>query len=67
MKLNANCFLTNCERALTMKKMCTLFDKSGNHWIVAVKDNPSEKYYALPHHVRPPKAGEVQAAVRLFD
>lgn len=50
-----------------MKKICTLIDKSGIHWIIAAKDDPSEKYYALPHHIRSPKAGEVQAATRLFD
>lgn len=50
-----------------MKKICTLHSMDGNHWIIAVKDNPPEKYYALPQHVRSPKAGEVQAGVRLFD
>lgn len=67
MNLDSNCFLINCEKAKTMKKICTLFDKSGSHWIVAVKDNPGEKYFALPHHVRAPKKGEVTAGVRLFD
>ena len=50
-----------------MKKICTLVDNTGDYWIIAVKDNPSEKYFALPHHVRSPKAGEVIAGVRLYD
>ena len=67
MNLNANCFLIKCEKAKTMKKICTLVDNTSNYWIIAVKDNPSEKYFALPHHVRSPKAGEVIAGVRLYD
>ena len=65
MKLKSKCFLTNCERARTMKKLCTLVSKHSNYWIVAVKDDPSEKYFALPHHIRAPKSDEVD--VRLYD
>lgn len=65
MRLKSNCFLTKCEKAKTMRKLCTLIDKSGNHWIVAVKDNLSEKYFALPHHIRAPLDGETTE--RIFD
>lgn len=60
MRLKSNCFLTKCERAKTMIKLCTLISKENNYgyWIVAVKDNPSEKYFALPHHIRAPLEGE---------
>ena len=67
MNLNSNCFLIKCEKAKTMKKICTLIDNTGDYLIIAVKDNPSEKYFALPHHVRSPKTGEVQAGTRLYD
>ena len=67
MNPGSNCFLIKCEKANTMKKICTLVDNTGDYWIIAVKDNPSEKYFALPHHVRSPKAGEVIAGVRLYD
>lgn len=65
LKLKSKCFLTNCERARTMKKLCVLIEKDKNHWIVEVKGNPSEKYFALPHHIRAPIKGETD--VRLFD
>lgn len=67
MKIGSNCFLVNCDKAKTMRNICTLIDDTGYHWIVSVQSNPIEKYYVLPQHLRPPKAGEVQAGVRLFD
>lgn len=48
-----------------MRKLCTLINKSGSHWIVAVKGNPSEKYFALPHHIRAPLDGETTE--RIYD
>lgn len=65
LKLKSKCFLTNCERARTMKKLCVLIKKGDTYWIVEVKGNPSEKYFALPHHIRAPIEGETNA--RLFD
>lgn len=65
MKLKSKCFLTNCERARTMRKLCVLIERGDRYWIVQVKDNPSEKYFALPHHIRAPLDAEVD--VRLFD
>lgn len=67
MKIGSNCFLIKCEVSRTMKDICTLVSKGDIHWIVEVKSNPKEKYYALPHHIRAPKNGEVKAGVRLFD
>lgn len=65
MKIKSKCFLTKCEKALTMRKVCRLIKKDPLYWIVEVIDNPSEKYFALPHHIRLPIKDEVDA--RLYD
>lgn len=70
MKLGSNCFLINCDLALTMRKMCKVIaiNETGHYkYIIAPHDNLTYLISARENNVRSPKTGEVQALTRLFD
>lgn len=70
MKIGSNCFLINCDLALTMRKMCKVvaINESGYYkFIIAPHDDPKFLMSALDSCVRIPKVGEVKALTRLFD
>jgi hypothetical protein len=48
-----------------MKRACKLVEKGNIYYIVSTKDDPSEKYFVLPNHLRAPLDGETN--VRLFE
>lgn len=70
MKIGANCILTNCDLALTMRKLCKVVavNESGYYkYIIAPYDDLDFLISALEKSVRAPKNGEVKAKARLFD
>lgn len=70
MKLNSNCFLINCDLALTMRKICRVvaINESGHYrYIIEPQDQPGYLISALENNIRSPKSGEVVAQTRLFD
>ena len=70
MKLGSNCFLVNCDLALTMRKMCTVvgINESGYYkYLISPIDNPKTVYSALENCIRSPKKGKATKGVRIFD
>lgn len=67
MKIGSNCFIVNCDLALTMKKMCVVEACGGFYYTVHLKEDSTKKFFANPNNIRAPKNGEVKSGVRLFD
>lgn len=70
MKLDSNCFLINCDLALTMRKMCKVVEvnPSGYYdFVVSPYDGLSVKIGVLANQIRKPKQGEVEKLTRLFN
>jgi len=64
-RIGSNCFIIRCDISKTMKRACKLVEKGNIYYIVSTKDDPSEKYFVLPNHLRAPLDGETN--VRLFE
>lgn len=54
MRIGSNCFIVRCDIARTMRKLCKLIEKGPIYYIVCAKDDPNEKYFVLPNHLRSP-------------